>query len=348
MSHINSWEELIKVVSVRKDNAFPKLLVKINKFLGISQKNNNVLSTVTKKQQDTFDNFKMMYQQLLLEDDITDIYVDIQSLDGNNSLFFNMVGIGKWIKFHSGNISRIFFIDDEKTMISDKTISDFFNKINIVRKGYSYFSKNPVIYYKFSTLPTNDIINYLKKHEINVLRLDQKTDIFPYPKEYNKVLLDQSIILTLCSNLSFGLSQSFYTSCTQNGFSICNESEVSDEIELMLKNKQNLDKFIEGKEIITHQTIFEQSKTKLFYNGGPTEKTRFNELEKHITIVPDCVNDRFKNMNEHEIVTLSVAEKEHAIILTGNLCFCNKINIQYKEISYKLFKGAQLVERKYN
>lgn len=118
MLDINNWKNLINEITKRKDGAFPKLLVKINKFLATSRKKNESTfdhQTVLKNHQDVFDNFKLIYEQLLLEYDATDIYVDIPSLkDMNNNLFFSMIGIGKWIRIHSGNVSRIFFLMKKK------------------------------------------------------------------------------------------------------------------------------------------------------------------------------------------------------------------------------------------
>ena len=386
-NNINNWQELVKAISIRKDDqrfsavhcssgtgAFPKLLIKINKYLS-TIKNNNALQFLNKTQLDTFNNFKIIYEQLLLEDDIIDIHVTIPSLDDTNSLFFNMVGIGKWIKFHSGNVSRIFFIDEEKTMISDKTISDFVNKLASVSNGYLYFSQKPIVYYKFVSLPSDDIVNYFKKYDITVLTIDQKTDPIYRPK-CNRVLLDQSVMLNLCCDSSYELSQLLNESTlvpleqltdsmlknkpetelknkpetelknkpetelkNKPEIEIKNKPEIKNK--LQLKNKQDLDEFMEGYEIIANQTVFDQTRMRIWHSGGPVEKQHFAEFEKRLTIVPDCINPRFRNMNQHEIITMSVAEKENAIIMTTNQRFCNKLDINYKEIPYKLFTGQR-------
>ncbi|XWV25345.1 hypothetical protein QJ856_gp0425 [Tupanvirus deep ocean] len=337
---IENWAILIEQLSKNNNNVFQKLLVKIKQFLRSYQKNDETfdLSTVRKNHVEMFNTFKLTYEQLLIEDDVTDIFVEMPSLvsSSKNSIIFNMVGVGKWIKFHGGNASRIFFFDEEKTMISDKPLADFLNKIDETRENYAYFGMAPVVYYKFKTMPSEDVVDYLKQFNVISLEFNQKTSPVNYPKIFNgKVLLDQTMMLTLCSNLSYGLSESYY------------RTPEDKSKEIMLKNKENLDTYLADKTILVNEHVYEQTKFKVNHMGGPSEKQRFEELCKKITIVPDAKNLRFYYLKDIELICASVAEREHATIITGNQRLCNKIDTYYQEIPYQLFHGAQLTESKF-
>lgn len=339
MAEISNWTDLLTEISTKK-GVFEKLFLKINQTLRSYEKSNSNFnpSIVQKNHQEIFFMYKLTYEQLLIENDMTDLFVEIPSLNSNNmNIVFNMVGIGKWIKLHCGNPSRIFFFDEEKTTLSDKSLADFLNKLEIIRPQYKYFGKEPTIYYKFKALPCDDVVAYLKKYNIVATELSKNTTTVDYPRNPgNKVLLDQSMVLTLCSNLSYGLSTSFY--------------ETSDDktLEMMVNNKQELDKYLQDKSIIISKYIFDQTKFKFDNMGGPLEKHRFEELCKRIIIVPDEKNLRFHYLKDIEFICASVAERENAIIVTGNQRFCNKISTYYSEIFYELFIGSQLAETKYS
>jgi len=339
MTNINNWTELMASLSNKTNGMFPKLLLRINQAIRSYQKSDENFdpNLVKKNHQEIFNNFKLVHDQLLIENDITDIFVEIPSIVSKNSIVFNMIGIGKWIKFHGGNGSRIFFFDDEKTMISDKALADFLNKIEIVTKDYKYFGAEPIVYYKFRTKPPDDVIEYIKKFNVVPLEFDQKTVTVDYPKNISeKVLLDQTIMLTLCSHLSYGFSESFYQNFSKN-----------ENKEMMVKNREDLEKYLEKKTILVNQYVYQQVEYKINFMGGPTEKQRFEELCKRITIVPDDKNPRFYYLKDIEILSVSVGEREQAIIVTSNQRLANKIDMHYQEIPYKLFYGVQLSESKY-
>ena len=342
MSAINNWTNLINSLSpaesTLKNYVFSKLLLKINQFLRPHQKNDEFfdLTIVKKNHVEMFNTFKLTYEQLLIENDATDIFVDMSSLSSNNNIIFNMVGVGKWIKFHGGNASRIFFFDEEKTLISDKSMADFLNKLDDIRSQYKFFGKAPVVYYKFRSLPSIDIIEYLQKFNVITFEFSKQTPIVEQPRNFeNKVLLDQTMMLTLCSDLSYGFSESFY------------KSPEDKSKEIMIKNRQDLETYLLNKEILVNQYAYEQTKIKVDYMGGPKEKIRFDELCKKINIVPNEKNPRFHYLKDIELLCASVAESKCAIIITGNQRLCNKIDSYYRELPYKLFFGAQLTESKY-
>jgi hypothetical protein len=335
---INNWSDLINSIVDKNYGAFPKLLLRINQFLKSQQKSDPDfnLQFVTKNHSETFNTHKLVYEQLLIENDIRDISVEIPSLTSKCNIIFNMVGIGKWIKIHSGNASRIFFFDEEKTIISDKSLADFLNKIDTVRAGYKYFGKEPVIYYKFRTLPSTDVIEHLLKFNILPISFDEST--LPIIRSTNfddKILLDQTMIFTLCSNLSYGLSESYY------------RTPEDKNKEFMMKNKEELDSYIANKTVMVNQFVYDQTKVKFDFMGGSSEKQRFTDLCEKITIVADEKNPRFEYLKDIELVCVSVAERETATIVTSSQRMCNKIDTYYQEIPYKLFFGAQLVETKY-
>ncbi|XWV26606.1 hypothetical protein QJ857_gp0460 [Tupanvirus soda lake] len=337
---IENWANLIDQLSKKNNNVFQKLLVRVKQFLRSYQKNDETfdLSTVIKNHTEIFNTFKLTYEQLLIEEDIIDIFVEMPSLapSSKNNIIFNMIGIGKWIKFHGGNASRIFFFDEEKTMISDKPLADFLNKIDEIRENYTYFGMAPNVYYKFKTMPSEDVVDYLKKFNVTSLEFDQKTPLVNYPKSFgNNVLLDQTMMLTLCSNLSYGLSESYY------------RTPEDKSKEIMIKNKEKLDAFLSDKKILVNEHVYEQTKFKVNQMGGPLEKQRFEELCKKIIVVPDAKNLRFYYLKDIELICASVAERERATIITGNQRLCNKIDTYYQEIPYQLFYGAQLVESKF-
>lgn len=338
MTTINNWTELINLLSGRIDSVFPKLLGKINQTIRSYQKQDDSFdfNTVKKNHSEIFNNFRLVYEQLLIEDDIVDIFVEMPSLSSANHIIFNMIGIGKWIKFHGGNASRIFFFDDEKTMISDKPLADFLNKIDDIKSKYQYFGKEPVIYYKFKTLPSEDVVEYIKSFNIVPIAFNQKTIPINDPKKINNnVLLDQTMLLTLCSNLSFGMSETFYQTT--------NETTK----DIMINNKKDLDEYLNDKNILVNENVYEQTVYKINHLGGSLEKQRFEEICKRITVVPDTKNPRFYYLKDIELVCVSVAEREMATIITGNQRMGNKIDTYYQEILYKIFYGAQLTETKY-
>lgn len=339
MASINNWTQLLELASNRSDGVFPKLVLKINQFLRLHQKSNPNfdLDIVKKNHLDVFESFKLIYEQLLIEDDVIDISVEIPSINNKTSINFNIMCVGKWIKLHGGGSTRIFFFDDEKTTLSDRAIADFLNKISLVKSGYSYFSREPLIYYKFKNLPSQDVVDYMLEAGVVAISLQDKTEPFDYPKEFNNnILFDQSMLLTICSNLSYGLSKSFY-------------ADYPDEkAEVMVNNRIDLENYIFGKKLLVNASVHEQTKIKLNSSGGPNERERFEIFSKKLTIVPDESNPRFFYLKNGELISASVGEKHCATLITGNHRFKNKLDTYYPEIMYKIFHGAQLAELKYD
>lgn len=341
MANITNWEELLFYVERETKPIFMKLLARIRQTLRPYQKADDTfdMKNVQKNHMDIFNGYKVLFEQLQIETDVVDIMIEIPSLTSNHVIVFGIVSVGKWIKIHTGNAGRIFFYDDEKTVLSDKALADFLNKINDIQNKYFYFGKEPMIYYKFRIMPSEDIIAYLKSFNVISIEYDKPTPVILFPKiSEDKILLDQSMILTLCSNLSYGLSNSFYEK-SRNG------EEKSKEF--MINNKLELDTYLTGKELIVNKFVYDQTKFKIEKMAGPTELARFEKLCEKIKIVPDCQNPRFVYLKDIELQCISTAERELAMIVTSNQRMCNKIDMYYPEICYRQFVGAQLVEEKY-
>lgn len=339
MTEIKNWEELLNKLQEHTNTPiFAKLLLKINQWIKPYYKSDKSfdLKSVEKNHIDNFNGFRTIYEQLLIEKDAIDIFSEIASLSTTQFVVFGIVATGKWIKFHTGNASRIFFYDEEKTVLSDKALADFLNKISDIHQKYLFFGKEPIVYYKFKIMPSQDVIDYLKKFKVTAIEYDKPTPPYEIPAiNNNKILMDQSMILTLCSNLSFGLSKSFFRTP---------EDKTS---EFMMENKKSLDHYLEDKILLVNRFVYEQTLAKINKLAGDNEKKRFFELIQKITIVDDEQNPRFYFLKDMELQCVSTAEKNLAIIITSNQRLCNKIDSYYPEIKYKLFTGAQLVEAKF-
>lgn len=113
-------------------------------------------------------------------------------------------------------------------------------------------------------MPSEDVLNFLRSFNVIPLPYNQKkTDKIDYPREFgNKVLLDQPIMMALCSNLSYDRSDRFY-------------QETKDNItkEIMVKNLKDLETFLADKEILINQYAYDQSEFKVNKIGGPLEKS---------------------------------------------------------------------------
>ncbi len=106
------WRLLIEAVDNMNHHLSQKLLTRINQSVKAYQKGNSNfdLETVNKNHQEVFNSYKMIYDQLIIEHDLTDILHDVSSLSSKEQIQFNLVGIGKWIKIYGGNSSKIFFL----------------------------------------------------------------------------------------------------------------------------------------------------------------------------------------------------------------------------------------------
>ena len=338
---INNWKDLIEQSELQVENRFKEFHTKISRVVNSYKYDKSFDQSIVKVcHQGIFDNYKLLYEQLFIEDDVTDILTEVRSLDSNNTMIFNMVATGKWIKFHGKETSNITFIDDEKSIISDRTLADFLNRIGEYQ-NYRFFGNKPLIYYKFKTMPSDEIIDYIKEFGVIPILLNQKTNALQFDNTFSsKLLLDQATIITLCSNLSYGLSDSFYT--------VTKENKTKQQV---LDNKLKMDSILSGKSLIVNQTTYDQTFTKMNITGGPTENLRFRELMKSVKVVPDdnCINPRFIHMKEKEseIICISVAEREVATMITNNKHVWRKTKMHYKEIPCEIFLSVQLSETKY-
>ncbi len=110
-----------------------------------------------------------------------------------------------------------------------------------------------------------------------------------------------------------------------------------------------MDEFISGKDLFVTRDVFDQTLWKIELMAGKNEKKRFDELRGKLHIVENTTNPRFYYMKDNnELLSVSVAEKECLTLMTGNQRMCNKIDMYYPEIKYKLFIGVQLSESKYS
>lgn len=352
---IVNWRQLTETISVNIEyhHLFKKLLSKLQQTISTCQKTDSKfnLDKVEKNQQEVFNNYKYLYHQLLIEKDITDIMIDVLQLSEfripnskDLSIGFNMIGIGKWIKFHLGNSKKIKLIDEEKSILNNKILAQFLNKIQIIKKGYKFFGQDPKIYCKFVGLPNADVINYFASYGVTIIDMMEPTPVTFPDIISKKIILDQSILLSMCSNLSFGLSGSFFDDEFNKQPAHKREGKTP---EIMLQNKRDMDEYFSDKEIILNRDVYEQSLYKITHFAGPNEKIRFSEFCKRITIVPDVCNPRFYYLKNSEKTETSVAEENHAIMVTGNLKFCHKLQKYYPEIKYKHFISAPLTEDKY-
>lgn len=338
MAHISSWQDLITALE-SCNGIFSDLLKNVHGHVSkkIKKDSNFDLANALVDDDEIFERFVVMYQQLILEDDVVEINKKINSLTSNAVITFDLISISKWIKIYTGHGKRFYFIDDEKSILSDSSMAAFLNKVEEIRSSYTYFGNHPTIYYKFKTLPSDDVVEYLATYNVMACLLDDPTAKIELPEQSNdKLVIDQSIFITLCSNLSFGLSQSYYTS-----------PEFKDK-KIMTKNKTALDKYLEGKQIMMDESNLKQCTNKIERSGGPTEKKRAEELMARMTIVPEIRNIRFCYLKDREQVITSLAEHERTIILTANRHFCRKLSIHYPEMSYELYHCAPLVELKYD
>lgn len=340
MTQINNWNELVAVLEGKTDVLFVELLTKVNRHINSNRFNKNFNpTTVIKSQQSIFDTFKLIYEQLSIETDTIEIFTEITSLTTNNTMTFLMTGVGKWIKFHGKETSNIHFIDDDKTIISDRTLADFLNKITEFQNQYTYFGKKPLVYYKFKDLPSDEILEYIKTFDVIPCVLTDVTPSLNYDKDNfeSTLLLDQASVLTLCSNLSWGYSDTFYQ--------LSQENKTKQQV---IANKLEMDNLILGKRLLVNKSVYDGIVAKIDFTAGPTEKNRFENISKYLEIVEDCINPRFFKMKDSELICTSVAERECATIVTNNKHVWKKIKLFYKEIPCKLFVSVQLTETKYN
>ncbi|AEQ33466.1 DUF1308 domain-containing protein [Megavirus chiliensis] len=339
---INNWSDLINKLNDNNDNkgVFINLLNEINVFINSCKFDEDFsLDQVKNQHYQKFNQWKLYFEQLMIETDITHISSKIPYISTRGEIIINMTTPGKWIQFHTRDV-HIEFIDEEKTIINDKPLANFLNKMHELIPQYKYFGKHPLVYYKFKTMPDPDIVEYMQTFGVTAICFTDKTNIFECPNTFGeKVLLDQAVILTMCSNLSCGLSDSYYESTKEN----INKDTV-------IASKNEIDEYLNNKQLLVCQSVYDQTKVKMEFTAGPQETIRFLELLTKITIVPDCQNDRFLKMKtkENEIICISVAEREGATIVTNNKHIYKKISLFYQEIPCKLFASVQLTETKYN
>lgn len=280
------------------------------------------------KDDEVFDHYRLLMNQLLLERDAYD--VDVSISHNSINILFNIVGHDKLIKLHAGNSNRIFFLDEDKCIISDQTIHDFVDKVTRMREIILL----PKIYYKFSTLPPDDVIKYFEENGIIVIPMDVETPYSGIPDLIKKkVVLDQSMIITLCSNLSFGESLTFFTN-----FHITRDEYI--------QNHKIMTEYVSTKECYVTTDTLNDVESKISLIAGPNEKARYTEIREKLIVI-DETQKEFINFKKYEISVLSLCDKIKATILTGNAKFANRIFTYHPEMSVKVFLSAQLSEMKY-
>nr|AEX63021.1 hypothetical protein mv_L819 [Moumouvirus Monve] len=336
---INNWTDLISCVNLETRDIFKSLQNDINVFLNSCKFDKDFsLDKIKPNHRQKYDYFKTLYEQLVIEPDVTQYSTKIPYLNSRGEIIINMTFAGKWIQLHTRD-AEINFVDEEKTILDDKPLSVFLNKMHELVPEYKYFGKNPVVYYKFKTMPSADIVEYMKSYGVFAIQYNETTPPYEYPSTFNqKLLLDQAIILTICSNLSSGLSTSYYQVTKENI-----------NLEMVLKNKKEIDDFLQNKELLVTESVHQQTCTKMKFTAGEQENKKFEEFLKTIKIVPDCKNERFIKMKtrDNELICISVAEREGATIVTNNKHVYKKIELYHSEIPCKLFMSVQLTETKY-
>ncbi|AYV85679.1 MAG: hypothetical protein Satyrvirus30_4 [Satyrvirus sp.] len=350
MAMILNWKTLLDAISdtISKNDsknnirAFQKLLDKVNAFVNRNAKSKSFdILTVHRNHKDMFNVYVMVYEQLLIEDDVIDVLTYIYPLDDqsneNIGVMFHLICVGKWIKIHEGTSSKIFFHDDEKTVISNKTLANNIKKINIVRSKYEYFGEKPLVCYKFKKYPSADVVEYLKMFNVISLDYNQKSPPTNFREiDKNIILVNINILTTLCSNLSYEFDETCYKIPSGHG----NKDEL-------IKNKKELDEYIKDKTMLISSDTYENFKTKIKHIAGSTEKSRFEKLLPQIKIVPDAYNPRFGNLPKNWTLFVSVAEKECATMVITNENLKKELDTYFPEFRYKVFMYAQLVEKVY-
>lgn len=340
---IKNWSDLIQQVESvvtgdsTKSSVMKVLQDKLKQLMSKYAKNKSFdRSIIIDNHLDTFQMYVLLFEQLLIENDPTDIFIDINGLESEEKIMFHIVGTNKWIKLHNGNPDRVFFYDDEKTILSDKIISDFVNKLAKIRSKYKYFGSEPKVYYKFKSMPNEDIVKYLQDNSVEVVLHENPTPKTTISIHQDKIILDQSVVLTLCSNLSHGLSTKYFL------------TENSTTSEKMVQNRIDLEAYIADKELYIAESMYAECKFKIDKMSGPSERERFHKINDRLKVIPDCINKRFYYLKDNEAIITSTAEKYLLTIVTGNLRLCNKLAIYYREMSYKHFYPAQLSENKFD
>lgn len=176
MDDIVSWGDLLNLIEKNDGDIFRILEKKILRCIKKQMKTGNdfLKKPVGENFLDIFNNFKLIYTQLFVEDDIIDINVTVGG--DNNRLTFPLMGNGKFIKIYSGNPTKLFFYDPECTILSDKSITDFLERKDKTFEDYSFFGQPPLIYYKFKTLPSAEVLQYLESHGVYVIEYNTATE----------------------------------------------------------------------------------------------------------------------------------------------------------------------------
>lgn len=351
---IINWNDLLTVVESKKEiNIFDVLLTKIFHHLKLFSKGGRCKidgNVVLPNHQDRFDHYKLIYEKLLIEEDIVGIDYTINPINSSNPsnpsdcCMFTLVAFGTWIKLNAGNSSKLKIVDGESHFINDKSIASFVKKVNILRDQYRFFGNPPLIYYKFKNMPNQDVVDYFTDNNIIVQPIDTKCESIKINKELftQSVILDKTAVAILCSNIYSDPKSSYFEEykTSANNF-ISNKDLIVDNY---VQDKKNLLTYINGKRIIMCQNYFDAIEGSYPFIAGPTEKIRFDELMARIEVVPDCHNMRFNRLNSSEQILASVAEREYATIITSNKVLSNKLNTHYPELPYQLHKSVQLVE----
>lgn len=338
---IESWSDLLSCID--KQILSDPNSIRFLKLKSLVKKNccKDDLDSVLENGLDRFSYFKLLYQQLLIETEITGVVTGVPYITKspeNNSCgekVFCLTCNGKWIKINRSN-RQLDFIDEKLKITNDKQINKFLKGLDNLRKDYTFFGKHPVIYYKFLVTPSQRALDYLIASGVTPIGLDEKTaDIDVYENRFAEtVILDRPVVIMLCSDILYE-SNPAYT-----------EKFGDNQIFKLIEEKNKIDSFIKDKKIIMPQTFYDTF-TIFDVIAGPKEKERYAQLLKTVELVPDCHNPRFDlntELKDQEKILLSLAEKNFATILTTNNKLTSKIEKCYKELRCKNFIGVQLVE----
>lgn len=264
----------------------------------------------------TYSFYKLLVEQLKIEKDAYDINIVFN--DNYCMLDFQIVCHGKLIKLYSKNSKMISFVDEEETIINDYVISELISRMTLNYKNLINLYGKLNVYIKFAEMPKDNIIKSLKDCNINVSLLSEPTPEIEYYKFMKtNVVLDQSIIITLCSDLSY-------------------------DDEIYIDNYRNLVESLKDKKLYVTLNTIDGVHKKIEIIANSSEKKRFYELKDQFIYVPDTINNKF-NGSEEEIVLISTCIKCYATLITCHKKLIKRINSSIPEINNKLFLSAQLV-----
>ena len=320
---INNWDQLIVVCQkhIEKhyyEEIFNKLIKKIQSIIKTIHKSTAPFDyqRVDAKNYDIFLLYKITVEQLLLEDDIIDIFSNIHptSMDSNNSLNINLRGRTKWIKLHLGNVNKLFHRAEESIFLVNKSMANVLNKLEILRNQHEYFGAPPKIYLKVLEEPSQEIIDYFEKINITILHHQIKTPSSQYYTLSKQcVLLDRDILFSLCAK----------------------DEQIT---------RDRIDAFISDKQIIIPESIYDKSMEVIFMMTGKFDVNIAEKYTSRMKIVPDIERPKFSCLKNKQNIVASVAESNMATIITGNSKFHHRIVSEFGYLNCELFVNPNSIE----